>query len=252
MSTKFYCYNDIKNANISATTENAQFPLENLLEPMRSKVYRSTSNNDSVFFDFGYLAKIDTVMMVDDPMTGNKLLTCKVYLDNDPAFGSAIVQDLEIDAINGFSFTNFESIPLMRYMKLEMTSSAGFCEIAKLFAGAYVNLGEDVDFTLPFSFAYINNSVTSMNKFGQRFVDEINTYKKIEGSLKTLSRDELDGVLEIVKYSSNTRPLWVQFDGVLNNPNELSGYYYLSSNQQQPTLDNTLYWSMPLSLTEAL
>lgn len=252
MSTKFFCYNEVQDANITATSENAQFPISNLKETFRSKVFRSLSNADYLVFDFGYPMKIDAVMIVDDPMRGNKLLTCIVKLDNDPAFGSAIEQEMTLDPVNGFSSVSFESIPNMRYMKIEMTSAAGYCEIAKIFAGAKMPLSDDVDFALPFNFSMVNNASLSSNKFGQVFADEINSYIKFSSSLKVLDKNELDGALAILKYSGNTRPIWVLFDGILNNSNMLSGYYRVSTQNPTPNLDSSLYWNMSLEFTEAL
>lgn len=251
MSTKFYCINEVKNANITATSENAQFPISNLKHSFRSKIFRSLSNSDSLIFDFGYFSRIDSVMIVDDPMAGNKLLTCKVYLDNDPAFGSATEADVTIDPINGFSFLNFDPFVTARYMKIEMTSSAGYCEIGKIFAGAFIDVGE-CDYALPFKPSFINRANVSENEYGQQFVDERNTTKKIEGSLKTLTKSELAPFLDLFAYAGHTKPIWVQFDGILDNPNRISGYYYIASNIQEPTLDSSLHWNLPFNLKEAL
>lgn len=252
MSTKFYCYNEVLEANIFPSTENAQFPASNLKQIHRSKVFRSLTNEDFIVFDFGYPAKIDVVMAVCDPMSGNKLSTCKVLLDNDHGFGSALEIDLEIDQKHQFIFAEVDSPTLYRYMKIEMTSTAGYCELSKLFAGAKMDLPEEVDFTLPFNFSLVNNAKVSTNELGQRFTDEKSTFKKISGSMKTLTKSELDGILDIIDYSGGTKPIWVLFDSILNNSNRLSGYYYPESTSHTPSLDTSLHWSIPFNLTEAL
>lgn len=251
MSTKFFCVNEIDHASAVVSSENAQFPLTNLNDPRRSRVFRSTSNSTTLTLDFGYPVLIDSVMMVDDPMTGNNLSSCHVKIDNDPTFATAIAGDMVIDALNGFSHVNFSTTVPVRYLRLEMTSTAGFCEIAKLFAGTKVPLGSEIDFSLPLSFQYVNKASVSSNRYGQKFVDEINTQKKISGSLKVLDKDELDGMLSVIDYANTTRPIWLQFDAVLNTPSRLSGCYYLS-NQPQITLDTSLYFSLGLELEEAL
>jgi hypothetical protein len=251
MSTQFFINNEIDNATAVVSSQNAQYPLSNLNDTRRTKVFRSTSNSTTLTFDFGYPVLINSVMIADDPMTGNNLLTCLVKIDNSNTFGTAIAQSMTIDTINGFSYTNFTTTVPVRYMRLEMTSSAGFCEIASLFAGSKVTLGTEIDFSLPLSFSLINKANATINRYGQKFIDEINTQKKISGSLKSLDRTELDGVLSILDYSNTSRPLWVQFDSVLNNPNRLSGCYYLS-NSPSMTLDSSLYWSLNVELEEAL
>lgn len=251
MSTKFYINNEIDHASAVVSSENAQFPLTNLSDPRRSKIFRSTSNADSITMDFGYPVLIDTVMIVDDPMTGNKLSSCIVKIDNASNFSTAITQSMTIDPINGFSHVEFNTTVPVRYLRIEMTAVSGFCEMAKLFAGTKVSLGSEIDFSLPLSYSLNSRAIVTTNRYGQRFVDEVNTQKKINGSMKALDKDELDGLLEIFDYSMNTKPLWIKFDGVLNAPNRISGYYYMS-NAPQMTLDSSLYWSVSLDFEEAL
>ena len=251
MSTQFYINNEIDHGSAFVSSENAQFPLSNLNDPRRSKVFRSTSNADSLTIDFGYPVLIETVMMVDDPMTGNKLSSCTVKIDNSPDFSTAIIQAMTIDPIHGFSFANFTITAPIRYLRLEMTAASGFCEIAKLFAGSKVSLGSGIDFSLPLSFSLVPRAVTTINRYGQRFTDEINTQIKIDGAIKALTRDELDGILDIFDYTVTSRPMWLKFDSILNNPNRLSGYYYLSA-VGKPSLDSSLHWSVNLDLEEAL
>jgi hypothetical protein len=250
MSTQFFCVNEIENALAVVSSENAQFPLTNLNDPRRSKVFRSTSNSTTLSLDFGYPVLINSVMMVDDPMTGNHLLNCHVKIDNASDFSTALEGDMAIDSANGFSFVDFTTTVPVRYLQLVMTSTGGFCEIAKLFAGAKVDLASDVDFSLPFTFEYIDRSTVSINRFGQEFVDETNTQKRISGSMKALTKDELDPILDMVKSSGKTKPVWVKFDSILNNANELSGYYKLNANRA--TLDSSLHWSTDITLIEAL
>lgn len=250
MSTKFYIHNEIENAIAVVSSENAQFPLSNLNDPRRTKVFRSTENSTTLTMDFGYPVLVNTVMIVDDPMTGNKLSSCHVLIDNDPLFGSAFEQDMIIDSINGISIVNFDTTIPVRYLRLEMNSAAGFCEIAKLFAGSNVDIGE-VDFAFPFTYQGVDRSNVTKNRFGGKFVDEINTQKRIVGSMKVLDKDELDGMLSIVDYCGTTKPLWVQFDSIMNNPSRLSGYYHFA-NIPHETLDTSLYWSLPVELEEAL
>lgn len=251
MSTKFYIHNEIDIATAVVSSENAQFPLANLSDPRRTKVFRSTSNSDSITLDFGYPVLINSVMIVDDPMTGNKLTACLVKIDNSSDFSTAISDSMTIDPIHGFSFVNFTTTVPVRYLRLEMTAASGYCEIAKLFAGTNVSLGSEIDFSLPLSFSYANKSQVTMNRYGQKFIDEIGTQKKINGAMKSLSKTELDGILEIFDWAMTTKPLWVQFDAITNEPSRLSGYYHLSS-VPQASLDSSLYWSVNLDLEEAL
>ena len=251
MSTQFYINNEIENAAAVVSSENAQFPLTNLNDARRSKVFRSTSNTTSITFDFGYPVLIDTIMMVGDPMTGNSLTACHVLIDNASDFSSALEADMTIDNEHSFSYVNINTTMPVRYMRLEMTSVAGFCEVAKLFAGAKVELEETLDFSLPLNFKIMSKASISVNGLGQKFIDEKGSQKRISGSIKAMNKTELDGFLSIADYAGNTKPIWVKFDSILNNPNRLSGYYYLAGNTE-PTLDSSLYWSLPIELEEAL
>jgi hypothetical protein len=251
MSTSFFSYNELDHATAVVSSQNAQFPLTNLNDPRRSKVFRSTSNTTTLTLDFGYPVLINSVMMVDDPMTGNKLTSCVVRIDNASDFSTAIVGALTIDSAHGFSFVNFTTTVPVRYLRLEMIGTGGFCEIAKLFTGSKLTLGTEIDFSLPLSFQLINKATVSINRYGQKFIDEINTQKKINGKMSALDKTELDGILSMLDFSNTSKPIWIQFDGVLNNPNRLSGYYYLS-NAPSMSLDSSLYWSISLDFEEAL
>lgn len=251
MSTQFYINNEIENAAAVVSSQNAQFPLVNLNDPRRSKVFRSTSNTTSITLDFGFPVLIDTIMMVGDPMTGNSLTACHVLLDNASNFLTALHTDLIIDNAHSFSYVNIATTMPVRYLRLEMTSAAGFCEVAKLFAGSKVALDSTLDFSLPLNFKIISKAMISANSSGQKFVDEKGSQKRISGSIKALTKTELDGFLTITDYAGNTKPIWVKFDSILNNPNRLSGYYYLNGNAE-PILDSSLHWSLPLELEEAL
>jgi len=251
MSTQFFTVNELDHATAVVSSQNAQFPLSNLNDPRRSKVYRSTSNADSLTLDLGYACLVNSIMIVDDPMTGNKLTGCTVRIDNASDFSTAIVGTMTIDALNGFSYINFTTTVPVRYVRLEMTAASGFCELAKLFVGSKLTLGSEIDFSLPLSFQMVNKNTISTNRYGQRFIDEINTQKKIVGKIAALDKTELDGILSMLDYSNNSRPIWIKFDAVLNNPNRLSGYYYLTGSPQI-SLDSSLYWSLSLDFEEAL
>ena len=67
---KFYSNNLLETSLFSATSENALFPVLNIMDYRRSKVYRSNSNSSSIVMDFGSMKEMDSIIIVDNPRSG--------------------------------------------------------------------------------------------------------------------------------------------------------------------------------------
>lgn len=252
--TKLHCFNQVDEAVISASSENAQFPASNLKDYRRTKVFRSLSNNDSVVFDFGEAVDINSFMVVSNPKYGWGFNTITIELNGSNSWGSpAVSQVVTVDPIYGFGYFEWPVNQSYRYARVVMTSSVGYCELSKVFIGSYQDIGE-IDFDYPLSHRIGDNVTISKNRYQQRFIDKVGKQKFLSGDLRNMTRDEADSVLELLDYSGEVRPIWVRIDqtNITANPNRLNGYYFLRGDVPQARFDAGSYWSIPLDFEEGL
>ena len=249
---QFYIYNEVENSVLTASSENASFPLENLKDDRRTKVYRSLSNTDSIVLDMGGFRPIDSFMLVDHTLHGFNLSTLTLELNSVNNWVSPIVSvPVSIDYDNGIAKYQFTTPITCRYARLVMTSTTGFCELSKFFLGAKTSY-DYVDFSYPLNFKLDNLSIVSKNRYGQKFIDEIATQRVLKAGIDYIPKDNIDDVLNWLGLVSNTRPFFINFEnGQLSNDlNKFNGYYYLAS---EPALNFTSgnFWSLDLTLEEA-
>lgn len=250
MSTKFFALNQIESAVITSSTENLLFPLTNLKDPRRTKVFRTTASSGWVVFDFGEAISIDSFLIADNNMSGFNINSLTFMLNNSnawgsPAYSSAIALDYEF----GFAWHQLPAPLMMRYARIEFTSVEAFCEITKMFIGAISEIITDVTYPIE----YNQNSLAKItkNRYGQRFIDEISSQKKISVTFAFLEKDEMDAVFEVVEYCSNSKPLWLVFDSleITNNNNRINGYYYLMDDPKMTYVAGN-FWNLGLDLEE--
>lgn len=250
---KFLVYNLLPEAVITPSSVDAQYPASNLVDDRRTKTFRSTSNDTSIVLDFGTARAMDCLLMVDSGISSFGFITATIELNTSNTWVTpAYTQSVTIDSDNGFAYAEFSSKQTYRYARLVLTNTAGYCEVSKFFIGEAVDLG-DIGFNYPVKFNKGTNATVQKNRLGQRFIDEINSQKTLSGSINNLTPDELDKVLEITDYASFTKPIWVYFPSnqshLINNPNRLSGYYYLKDDPDD-TLSAGNYWSLSFQLEE--
>jgi hypothetical protein len=251
MSTKFYIYNEVTNATLIPSSVNASFPASNLKDDRRTKVFRSTSNSSDIVFDLGTSRPIDSFFIVDHTTSGFGVNSLTLELNgtnewSSPVFSQAITLDFDF-GIGKAEFTEGN----YRFARLVMTSTAGYCELSNVFIGKRT---EYLDFDISYPLTLVNNnlSIISKNRYGQRFIDEVTTQRKIKGNLENMNQAEADDVISWISYVSNTIPFFVSFDGIqsLTNSNRLNGMYYLN-NEPGFTLNRGNYWSCSLDLEES-
>jgi hypothetical protein len=135
---------------------------------------------------------------------------------------------------------------------LVFSSTLTYCEIANFFIGKRIELDNN-DITYPISYRQVTRRTENENRFGQKFIDEINTQKIFSGSINTMTQNEVDQILEMADFNSITRPVFVAFESssILNDVDRLNGMYYLAADPQLE-FDQGNYWNVSLSFEEAL
>jgi hypothetical protein len=195
--------------------------------------------------------ELDFVALVDSGANALGFTVLTVEMNGTNSWVSPAVSEVaNISQEYGFAYVEFTTPVNYRYVRLVLTNSAGYCEVAKLFVGKSAQIGE-LSFDYPIQYKQNNNATVTKNRLGQRFIDEINTQKEFSGGISTMNRDELDPLLEVLDYASYTLPVWLFFPegNIFNDNNRLNGYYYL---KDDPTLSfvEGNFWNCSLSFEE--
>jgi hypothetical protein len=253
--TKFYFRNLALDAVITPSTENAQFPASNIADARRSKVFRSTTNSDHIYFDFGAAESIDSFFMVGHTFDGLGIVTASLELNNVATWtsGAPVTIPITIDTENDMAFGDVGTPGNYRYAKLIITSTLGYCEIGKIFIGLGSDLGTENDFQYPLSIKFSNNSTIQRNRYGQKFIDEIREQKIFGGEMRSMTNDEVEEIHDLARQCSTTKPFFMRISNVnvFNDTDRLSGYYYLRD-EPEFTFDRGGYWSVKLGLEEGM
>lgn len=253
MSLRFYVDNLVKSALITASENDAQFPVNNLKDDRRTKIYRSTSGSCSIVFDLGTVRNIDTVSMVDSGIDLIGFSSAIIELNNvDSWLSPAVTQNLTIDPLNGWVNHNWATDQSYRFARIVLTNGVSPVEVSKIFIGKSTFL-ESVCFSYPVSFRQNNRATSSINRYGQKFFDEISSQKELKGDIPSMNKDEVDLIFSMIDYASFTVPVWVYFNSsnFLNDENRMNGYYYLADDPTL-TLQAGNFWNVSLAFQEGM
>jgi hypothetical protein len=249
----FLAENFVKAATITPSTVNSQYPISNIKDDRRTKVFRSTNNSTNVVFDLLTPRGMNCVAMVDTGFDSFGFDSLTIQMNNSDIWTSpAVSQVVTIASGSSCIFHYFDTVQTYRYVRLVLTGSAGYCELSKVFIGESVDLG-NLGFSYPLEYSLVSNSTVTKNRVGQRFIDEINTYRDLSGSILVMDKEEFQPVLDMLKYSHTTKPIWILFpEGTITEDNDqLNGYYYLKSAPVM-NLQSGNFWSVELSFEEGL
>lgn len=252
---QFLSNNLVDTASISASTENAQYPLTNLQHDFRTKVYRSTTNADTVVFDLGSTEDIDSVALVDNWRNGFGVSTVTIEANATDSWGApAFSTTLALDTTFGIGIKQFTQ-KSYRYWRLSLTSTLGYCELAYVFIGKAVAITTN---GLDYGFAYKNNDIKKVatTRYGQEYIDAITTQKEINSlSLTVMNTTEIDQIFEVYDNRGTVKPFIVKIgDGtntILNNENRLNGLFKLKS-APSVKIRSGVYWDVSLSVKESM
>jgi hypothetical protein len=254
MTIKFYSGNLVDQATLSASTENALFPLENLQDPRRTKVFRSTTNSDTVVLDFQETSDVDSVFIVSNPIDGFGISTLAIDLNATNSWGAPAYSDtVTWSTVHGLGYNEFAATQSYRFARLSLTSTLGYCELSKLFIGKKISLLNDRSINYGWSYVSKDNSRTQENRYGQRFSDVINRQRQFNISFSNINKDQLDQIFEIYDDKGLTKPFFVRIgcDEMISDKRRFSGMVYLNS---IPQITNRFFnnYSLSMTLEEAM
>ena len=139
--------NLVDQATLTASSANALFPVSNLQDPRRSKVFRSTSNSANIVVDMQETSAINTIFVVADKRSGFGITSISVEFNATNTWGSpAYSIAVPFSTIHNLGFVEFPSTVNYRFARIVMTSTLGYCEISKIFIGSYLALTRSINF----------------------------------------------------------------------------------------------------------
>jgi hypothetical protein len=252
MSFALYSKNLVNQSTITASSVNANFPVNNIKDDRRSKVFRSTTNSDSVVFDFGETSEVNTVFLISDKRNGFGFSTVTLEFNATNTWGSpAATESVTFSTEHGVGFKEFLTTHNYRFCRMVMTSTLGYCEISNIFLGKKQNIVRGINF----GWSYKDEELVSkkFNRYGQQFSDVISRQKTINCQVQYLNKDNLDELFHTYDFCGESRPFFIQLgcDEMVNDYRRFSGMVYFTD---VPSITNTSFnkYSISMTLREAM
>jgi len=251
MSFEIYSDNLIHQSIITGSSQNALFPLSNILDPRTSKVYRSTDSTANIVFDFGETSEVDSFFIVGDKRNGLGVHTITLEFSHTNVWASPAASEVvTIDAAFNSGVTEFTT-KSYRFCRLVATSTLSYVEIANIFIGKKLGLNRSINFNWSIKDNELSQKQT--NRYGQIFSDIISRQRQISASISFLDKDQLDLINSVLDQHGETKPFFVKIgcENMVNNNLRFSGMFYFSD---IPQISNPYFnkYNLSFSLIEAM
>lgn len=249
MSFKLMDRNLVEESTLTSSSENALFPLTNIKDPRRSKVFRSNSNSDSIVIDMQESQLVDTIFIVADKRNGFGISTLTVEFNGTDSWGSpALSVSVPFSVEFGIGFTEFTQSSY-RFARVVMTSTLGYCELSKIYIGKNLSMTRSINFGWSIKDEELSQKAT--NRYGQLFTDVILRQKAITFTMQNMDKEDLDLVNSVIDRTGETKPLWfiLGCTEMVNDNRRFSGPYILSD---IPTIVNAYFnkYSLTMNVRE--
>lgn len=244
---KIYDVNLVDQATVVASSENALFPALNLKDPRRSKVYRSTSNSDSLVLDFQESSEVNGIFIVADKRAGFGVATVTIEFNGTDSWGApAESVSVPFSTIHGIGYVELPTTISYRFARIVLTSSLGFCELSKVFIGKDIGLTRSIGFGWTLKDEEL--SLKQKNRYGQTFVDVILRQKIIGFALKNMQKEDLALINIMLDRVGETKPFYIKLgeDNMVDDYRRFSGPVYL---EDIPTITNAHFNRYNLSMS---
>lgn len=209
----FLSENLFDDAQLTLTTgsENAQFPLVNLKNDSPSVKFRSVGSTAVIEVDLLATRDIEYVAVCADPGAGFLITsaTFKTSATNDFSLSTSYNIDLSNQQQIGFKKISTVS---HRYVEITLTASGGFTELGKIFIGSAINIPQNSISIGSFEYGYNDRSVVRQNKYGQKFIDKLNTTKTLGGSIEFCTKEEQEIIDNMMIEKGESYPFWMIVD----------------------------------------
>ena len=248
----FYNLVDQDTTVLTASDENAFYPVENIQDPRSTKVFRSSSASASVVFDFITTEDIDLICVRPNIRTGfgfTGSLTIEANPTDSWGGGAAYSTTLTPNSDYNFGFLNLAATESYRFWRITGTGTS-YLELSNIFFGQKFQAGKNFSFN--WTFNNTDNSKLTKNKWGDVFIDDYGSLKNINGEVKLLTSTEREAINEHFNYTGKTKPFVVIMDNLelfSTDAEEFAGFFRFKA---RPGFNNLAfgYFNTKLQLIE--
>lgn len=243
---KLYDVNLVDQAKLTVSSENALFPLSNILDSRASKVFRSNSSNTNIVLDFQESAEINGIFILPNKRDGFGFSSVTVEFSHTSDFASpAYSKTISFSETLEIGYASFDTISY-RFCRIVMTSSLPYCELSNIFIGKDLGLNT----TINFGWTYKNEELSqkSYNRYGQQFTDVISRQKVLGFSFKLVSKEDIELINVMLDRVGETKPFYISIGANTMSMDfrRYSGCVFLTDT---PTISNSSFARYNLSMT---
>lgn len=243
---KLFDRNLVDDAVLTPSSVNALYPVSNIKDERRSKVFRSTSNTTNIVLDLQETQLIDSIFLVADKKNsfGFSSVTVEFNATSDftsPAYSVVVPLSTKF----GIGFVEFAQISY-RFARIVMTSTLGYCELSKIYIGKKLPLTRSISFNWTIKDEEL--STKQRNRYGQLFVDLIGRQKVVAFALNNFDKNDLTLINSLLDHVGESKHFYI----LLGNENMVDDYRRFSGPvilDDVPTISNPYFNKYKLSMT---
>lgn len=203
---------------LTASTEDSEFPVSNLKDQVRSKVWRTTSaTSQSVIIDLQTAEEIDSFAVLfraDQPIKLSNSPTLTLEASGSPDFTSPLLsQTVSLDDDNGVITHFFATTQEHRYWRFVMDDAAnayGYFEISNIVLSSSLKL--DIGVGVGFKWSLLDQTDVSRTDFGQRFYDVKPQMKEFDFTIPLSVFSEYEDLLNFFTDVGSSEAICVALD----------------------------------------
>lgn len=216
---KFYTYNLVTQdtTTITASSEDAFFPVSNIADPRKSKVFRTVEGTTSVtvVFDFITTETVNAVLLQGGlnglGFAGNLTIEANATDSwGSPAFSTTLTPNETFNK-GAVTFADQE----YRFWRLS-ASNAGedYVELGKIFIGKKLAIDDTNlrNITFGWKWELEDFADKSFNRYGEVFVDEITKLYRLQAGFQYLKQTQAYNLIDGLYLVGKSKPLWLLID----------------------------------------
>ena len=248
MSECFQIYdrNLVDQSTLVGVTANAMFPVDNIKDPRRSKVFRTVSNSGRITMDFQEASEIDTIFIVADKRNGFGFSQA-TFLFNmtdywvSPAY--SVVVPISIEA--GIGHIEIPKINY-RFARVLFTTTLDYVEVSTIYIGKKLELERGINFG--WSIKDDELSTKQTNRYGQIFADVISRQKKITCTVSNAPKEDMTKMFKLFDRVGETKPLFIKLgaNNMIDDYRRFSGMVFLDD---IPSVVNSFFSKYSFTMT---
>lgn len=243
----FLSENLLDSAIVSLTTgtENAQFPLENILNEATAVKFRSLENDVVIQFDLQQTRTIDAIALHGDTNGTLGMTTASVRTSLTTDFSGDTPKNIPLSGDNLLGYLFFDAPVDHRYVELTLSGTGVYVELSNIFIGERIELIYQNLSIGSFDYGQDDKSDVKENDYGQKFINKRNKIKYLSGDINFATKDEQEILDNMFTRHGKSEPLWmiIDKDGNAINDGEykLTVYGYLPGRPNWSTSGGQTY-----------